>query len=49
MLEDLTTEGEQLDSLLAEEFIRRYAAADDRLIAFEGQDDLTVEVTPDEK
>ena len=48
-LEGLTTEGEQLDSLLAEEFIRRYAAADDRLIAFDGQDDATVEVTPDEE
>ena len=46
-LEGLTTEGEQLDSLLAEEFIRRYAAADDRVIAFDGLDDATVEVTPD--
>ena len=47
-LEGLTIEGEQLKSLLAEEFIRRYAAADDRLVAFDGQDDATVEVTLDE-
>ena len=48
-LEGIKTEGEQLESLMAEEFIRRYAAADDGLIAFESQDDATVEVTLDEE
>lgn len=48
-LEDLATEGEQLGVLLTEEFIKRYAAADDRVVAFDGQEDSTVEVTQDEE
>ena len=47
-LDALTSEREQLDSLLTEEFIWRYAAADDRLIEFDRQDDPTVEIVPEE-
>lgn len=47
-LEGLTAEADQLDSLLADEFIRRYAAADDRLSLFHRQGDPTVEVILDE-
>lgn len=43
-LETLRTESEQLDSLLTEEFIRRYAAAADRLLAFDDRNETTVEI-----
>ena len=48
-LEDLATEGEQLGVLLTEEFIKRYAAADDRVVAFDGQENSTVEITQGEE
>ena len=48
-LEALAREEEQLSSLLTEEFIRRYAAADDRMAAFVDQDETRVEITPDEE
>lgn len=44
-LEAIVTDGKQLEALLTDEFIKRYAAADDRVVAFDGQQDATVEIT----
>ena len=46
--EDIVADAEQLEAVLAEEFVRRYAGADERLQTFDSGDDVIVEVTADE-